>query len=69
MIFYLNYYAGLNPAYSINEWMKAYRYSLKTYIATRVSFYEVSGILIKYDFSNRILSVALRMLGFLKEDE
>jgi hydroxymethylglutaryl-CoA reductase (NADPH) len=69
MIFYLNYYAGLNPAYSINEWMKAYRYSLKTYIATRVSFYEVSGILVKYDFSNRILSVALLMLGFLKEDE
>jgi hydroxymethylglutaryl-CoA reductase (NADPH) len=69
MMFYLNKYAELNTKYSKEEWMKAYRYSLKTYIASRVSFYEVSGILIKYDFSNRILSVALRMLDFLKVDE
>ena len=69
MMFYLNYYAELNLLYSKAEWMKAYQYSLKTYIATRVSFYEVSGILIKYDFSNRILNVALRMLDLLKESE
>jgi len=65
MMFYLNYYAELNIEYSKEEWFKAYRYSLKTYIASRVSFYEVSGILIKYDFSNRILNVALRMLNLL----
>ncbi len=69
MMFYLNYYADLNSNYTKKEWISAYRYSLKTYIATRVSFYEVSGILIKYDFSNRILSVALRMLDLLKESE
>jgi hydroxymethylglutaryl-CoA reductase (NADPH) len=69
MMFYLNYYAELNLKYSIKEWMKAYRYSLKTYIATRVSFYEVSGILIKYEFSERILKVALRMSALLEENE
>jgi hydroxymethylglutaryl-CoA reductase (NADPH) len=69
MMFYLNYYAELNLLFSKAEWMKAYQFSLKTYIATRVSFYEVSGILIKYDFSNRILNVALRMLDLLKESE
>jgi hydroxymethylglutaryl-CoA reductase (NADPH) len=69
MMFYLNYYAERNLKYSIKEWMKAYRYSLKTYIATRVSFYEVSGILIKYEFSERILKVALRMSALLEENE
>ena len=69
MMFHLNYYAELNPQYSKKEWMKAYQFSLKTYIATRVSFYEVSGILIKYDFSQRILNAALRMLDLLKQSE
>lgn len=69
MMYYLNYYAELNPKYSLKDWKKAYRYSLKTYIATRVSFYEVSGILIKYEFSERILKAALRMLALLEENE
>jgi hydroxymethylglutaryl-CoA reductase (NADPH) len=69
MMFYLNNYSELNPKNSKEEWMKAYRYSLKTYIATRVSFYEVSGILIKYEFSERILKVALRMSALLEENE
>ncbi|MFM7023410.1 MAG: phosphotransferase [Flavobacteriales bacterium] len=67
MMKYLDHYAALNPNYSPEEWKKTYRYSLKTYVASRVSFYEVSGILIKYDFSSRILSVALRMLDLLNE--
>lgn len=66
---YLNFYADLNPTYNRKSWMKAFRYSLKAYIATRVSFYEVSGILIKYDFSSRILTVSLRMLGFMQDGE
>ncbi|MFM7661659.1 MAG: phosphotransferase [Bacteroidota bacterium] len=69
MYHYLNYYSELNKTYTKEEWNKAYKYSLKTYIATRLAFYEVAGILIKYDFSNRVLNVALRMLDFLEEGE
>lgn len=43
------------------EYLKAAEMALKTYICCRVSFYEVSGIIAKYDFSKRILAVALRM--------
>ncbi|MFT6746406.1 MAG: hydroxymethylglutaryl-CoA reductase (NADPH) [Glaciecola sp.] len=69
MFEYLNYYSSHNSKCSTKAWSKAFTYSLKTYIATRISFYEVSGIVIKYDFSSRILEVSLRMLKFLQEDE
>jgi len=66
---YLDYHYCLNAGYSKGDWIKAYRYSLKAYIACRVSFYEVSGILIKYDFSGRVLNTSFRMLEFLNEYE
>ncbi len=69
LFFYLNYHYELTKEGDWKEWIKAYKYSLKVYIASRVSFYEVSGILIKYDFSKRILDVAFRMLSCLNEDE
>lgn len=69
LLVYLNHYAAFTPEYDLKEWMKAFKYSLKTYIATRLSFYEVSGILINYDFSTRVLTVALQMLDYLNEDE
>ena len=69
LFFYLQYHFKLNNEGTWEEWVKAYRYSLKVYIASRVSFYEVSGILIKYDFSKRILNIAFRMLELLKEHE
>ena len=69
LLFYLRSHFELYPHDSWEEWLKAYRYSLKVYIATRISFYEVSGILIKYDFSKRILTTAFRMLAFLNDDE
>jgi hydroxymethylglutaryl-CoA reductase (NADPH) len=50
------------------EWLQATQYSLKVYIITRLSFYEVSSILIAYDFSKRVLQTALQMLNFLEED-
>ncbi|MDA8769833.1 hypothetical protein N9M75_03160, partial [Schleiferiaceae bacterium] len=43
-------------------------YSLETYIATRLSFYEVAGVIMKYDFSNRVLNVALKMLNILRDE-
>ena len=48
-----------------NEWLDAYRYALRVYIATRVSLYEVAGILVKYDFSARVLKTSLRMLALI----
>jgi hydroxymethylglutaryl-CoA reductase (NADPH) len=51
-----------------NPWFEALCYSLETYIATRLSFYEVAGVIMKYDFSNRVLNVALKMLNILRDD-
>jgi hydroxymethylglutaryl-CoA reductase (NADPH) len=65
LLFYLNYHFQLYENVNWQEFLKAYRYSLKSYIISRVSFYEVSGILIKYDFSKRILNTAIRMLDIL----
>ncbi|MGH1385693.1 phosphotransferase [Kordia sp.] len=68
LYFYLKTHYQLYDAVDWNEWLKAYRYSLKVYIITRLSFYEVSGILIAYDFSKRVLETALKMLKYLNED-
>jgi hydroxymethylglutaryl-CoA reductase (NADPH) len=51
-----------DPAFSWNTYLAACVIALKTYICCRVSFYEVSGIVAKYDFSQRILRVSLKML-------
>ncbi len=64
--FYLKFHHQLNENENWSEYIKAYTYSLKTYLACRVSFYEVSGILIKYDFSKRIMNNAFRMLEILE---
>jgi len=50
------------------SYLKACKIALKTYICCRVSFYEVSGIVAKYDFSQRILSVSLRMLDCIETE-
>ena len=49
-----------------SDYLAAAEISVKTYICCRVSFYEVSGIVAKYDFSKRILTVSLRMLQMLE---
>ncbi len=49
-----------------SDYLLAAEMSVKTYICCRVSFYEVSGIVAKYDFSKRILAVSLRMLEALE---
>ncbi len=66
--FYLKEHAQLYQNIAWDEWLKVYKYSLKVYIITRLSFYEVSGILIAYDFSKRVLDTALSMLSYLSED-
>lgn len=64
--FYLKFHHQLNADENWSEYIKAYIYSLKTYLACRVSFYEVSGILVKYDFSKRIMNNAFRMLEIVE---
>jgi hydroxymethylglutaryl-CoA reductase (NADPH) len=50
------------------EFLKATEMAIKTYICCRVSFYEVSGIVAKYDFSPRILAVSLRMHQIIESE-
>jgi hydroxymethylglutaryl-CoA reductase (NADPH) len=64
--FYLKFHHQMNENENWAEYIKAYSYTLKTYLACRVSFYEVSGILIKYDFSKRIMNNAFRMLEIVE---
>lgn len=63
---YLHYYQQYYPKYDWAEFQKAYLYSSKVLILTRLSFYEVAGILIKYSFSQRVLKTALRIYNLLK---
>lgn len=48
------------------EWKTGYEYALKEYLVTRVTFYVVGSILMKYEFAPRILKVSLKMLSILK---
>lgn len=50
---------------SKEEWFEGYLYSLKEFLLTRVSFYEVAGIQAKYAFSERVFKVAMRMVELL----
>jgi len=69
LYFYIKTHHLLYAEVDWNAWLEAYRYALKVYIVTRLSFYEVSGILVAYDFSKRVLQAALQMLTYLEEDE
>jgi hydroxymethylglutaryl-CoA reductase (NADPH) len=68
LYFYIKTHYLLYPTTDWNTWLNAYRYALKVYIITRLSFYEVSSILVAYDFSKRVLKTALQMLKYLEED-
>jgi len=69
LLFYLKFHFNLYGSQLWKEWLRAYKYSLKVYIISRVSFYEVSGIVVKYDFSNRVLNTAINMLNCINEYE
>ncbi|WP_053002342.1 phosphotransferase [Kordia jejudonensis] len=66
--FYLKVHFQLYETADWENWLKAYTYALKVYIITRLSFYEVSGILVSYTFSKRVLDTALSMLTYLTDD-
>lgn len=64
---YLKYHYDLNKESNINweHWLSAYKYAIKEYLVTRVSFYDVSGILIKFPFSERIREVSFKILKYI----
>jgi hydroxymethylglutaryl-CoA reductase (NADPH) len=45
------------------QWFYTYEYSLTELIVTRLIFYEVAGIVVKYEFSNRVLQTANWLLS------
>jgi hydroxymethylglutaryl-CoA reductase (NADPH) len=55
-------------ALSWESYLTASKVALKTFICCRVSFYEVSSIVARYDFSQRILTVSLRMLDCIEQE-
>jgi hydroxymethylglutaryl-CoA reductase (NADPH) len=52
--------------YNFEEWKQGYIYALKEFLVTRVSYYEVAGILAKYAFSERVMKNSFRMLEILE---
>ncbi len=64
---YLYYHFSLFDFEDWELWKKGYVYAIKSYIITRVSFYEVAGILYPYPFSRRVLKTALNMLAYVND--
>ncbi|CAN5504636.1 hypothetical protein BH10BAC4_BH10BAC4_23100 [soil metagenome] len=56
-----------NPSRS--DWYLTYEYAVIEFIITRAVFYEVAGIVVKYEFSRRVLDNALRMLRILRSSD
>lgn len=48
-----------------SEWKKGLHYSLKEFLITRASFYEIAGVAVKYEFSKRIINNGFRLLDIL----
>jgi hydroxymethylglutaryl-CoA reductase (NADPH) len=68
LIAYLRYHYQSQADLGITweDWLPVYTYALKEFLVTRVAFYEVAGIIVKYDFSAHILYNALKMLKLLR---
>ena len=58
--------SGQAEAAGWSEWKRAYVYSLKEYLVTRVTFYMAGRILMDYEFAIRIFLNAFRMLDILE---
>jgi hydroxymethylglutaryl-CoA reductase (NADPH) len=48
------------------DWKKGYLYSLKEFMVTRISFYSVGSMLLKYGFVQRVLATSFRIVDLLK---
>jgi hydroxymethylglutaryl-CoA reductase (NADPH) len=64
--FHYQFNRSENPSRS--DWYLTYEYAIIEFIITRAVFYEVAGIVVKYEFSRRILDNALKMLRILRSN-
>lgn len=65
---YIYYHYQFYPDVDEMDWIRGYIYSLKSLICTRLSFYEVAGIVAKFDFSKRVLKKAIELLKLLENN-
>lgn len=66
---HLNYHYSLQLQTNKKKWFEAYYYSTLELIISRILFYEVAGIVVKYEFSKRILNNAFKILHMLKTND
>ncbi|MBL58027.1 MAG: hypothetical protein CMP61_12645 [Flavobacteriales bacterium] len=52
---------------TLSDWMKGYEYALKEFMVTRLTFYVVGSILMKYEFAPRVFSVSNKMLAIISK--
>ncbi|PLX04854.1 MAG: hypothetical protein C0594_08710 [Marinilabiliales bacterium] len=52
----------------IDEWQQNFVYSVKEFAYTRVAFYLVLNIIVKYNFVEKVFANCLKMINFLEED-
>ena len=68
---YLKHHFDQNKENGISwkSWRTGYTYAIKEFLITRISFYIVGGILIKYDFADRVFKNGFRLLDMLNSKE
>ncbi|MBN2484403.1 MAG: phosphotransferase [Bacteroidales bacterium] len=67
-LYYLHFHFKLfakAEGFNYEQWKNGYIYSLKELLVTRVTYYEVAGILARYAFSGRVMKNVFRMLEIL----
>ena len=64
--FHISLYKDNVSEKEINSFKKDYIYAIKEYIITRVAFYETAGIVMKYNFSNRVLNNSFRIVEYFE---
>lgn len=65
----LHYQLNRSANPSRSDWYLTYEYAVIEFIITRAVFYEVAGIVVKYEFSRRVLDNALKMLRLLRSTD
>lgn len=68
LMHYLEYHFTLRSDKKIDwdVWKTGYLYAVKEFLVTRVSFYSVGSILLKYEFVDRLLKTSFRIIDLLK---
>ncbi len=65
---YLKYHYSLNGFLcSWEDWKRGYSYAIQEYLLTRISFYLVGSMVVKYGFAERVFNTAVRMLTLLNK--